>query len=194
VKKPSLPLLLLASAILTGGLFVFFRALPPLTPCADATAQSLGLALCFGLGFSLLTGARLWRERRFRWALGIQAALLMLTVWLGFYPISPFFAGRRIPILQGFSITTRTRGTRDVAPGGVVTLSSGAPAAIRALTLVADTRCRWMSAQGGALDDPQSCATVYIPPQAERDILKVSLQPGCGLPRSVEQLKISILP
>jgi hypothetical protein len=51
-----------------------------------------------------------------------------------------------------------------------------------------------MSASGGALDDPQSCATVYVPPQADYDILKVSLQPGCGLPRSVGQIKISILP
>jgi hypothetical protein len=183
--------------VLTAILFALFRALPPFVPCADPTAQSLGLALCVVLGLSLglllLARAQL-QGVRWRWALGAQVALLTLTAWLGFYPLSPLFAGGRIPVLQGFSVMTRTRGTVNVAPGGVVTLGNGSPAAVRALTLVGEVRCRWMSARGGALDDPQSCITDYVPPQAEYDILKVSLQPGCGLPRSVEQLKISILP
>jgi hypothetical protein len=55
-------------------------------------------------------------------------------------------------------------------------------------------RCDWSSANGGALDDPQSCDVVYNPPRAEYDILKVSIRPGCGLPNSIGQIKISILP
>jgi hypothetical protein len=194
VKKLSLPILLPTSAALTAILFAVFRALPPFVPCADPTAQSLGLALCVVAGLQLLVGARLLADRRVRWVLGIEMALLALTAWLGFYPVSPLFASGRILVLQGFSVMTRTRGTVNVAPGSVVTLGSGSPAAVRALTLGGDVRCRWMSTRGGALDDPQSCITDYVPPQAEYDILKVSLQPGCGLPHSVEQLKISILP
>ena len=179
---------LLASAALTGGLFVVFRAMPPLIPCADPTAQSLTLALCITLVFQLLAGGR------FRWVAGAQAALVLLVVWMGFYPLSPLFSSGRIPVLQGFTIITRARGTANVAPGAIVTLRSGKPAAIQPLTLIDDLRCAWMSASGGALDDPQSCAIVYVPQQREYDILKVSLQPGCGLPRSVGQIKVSILP
>ena len=185
--------LLLVTATLTI-IFAVFLVIPPLIPCADPTAQSLTLALCAGLGFQLLAGARLLGDRRFRLALGIEAALLLLTAWLGFYPVSPLYVSGRIPVLQGFSVMTRARGTVNVAPGGVVTLGNGSPAAVRALTLLADARCYWMSTRGGALDDPRSCITDYVPPQGEYDVLKVSIQPGCGLPRSVGQVKISILP
>lgn len=192
MKNPFVPLLL-ASTALTCGLFALFQSIAPLIPCTDPTGQSLGLALCVGLGFQLLAG--MWRlGKRALWLLGVEAALLLLTVWLGFYPVSPLFAGGRIPVLQGFNVMTRARGTVKIAPGGVVTLGSGSPAEVRALTLVTDLRCTWMSTRGGALDDPQSCVTDYVPPQSEYDILKVSLQPGCGLPRSVGQVKISILP
>ncbi len=169
------------------------QVIPPFIPCADPTARRLGLVLCAWLGLSLLAGARRWSRLAF-WVLGAQATLLLLTAWLGFYPLSPLFRSGRIPVLQGFSVLTRARGTVIVAPGGVVTLGSGSPAAVRVLTLGADPGCRWMSTRGGALDDPQGCVTDYVPPQAEYDILKVSIQPGCGLPRSVGQVKISILP
>ena len=175
---------LITGFALTSGLFAAFAAIPSFVPCADPTAQRLGLALFFGMGFQLLAGARRWADGRFRWALAAQAALLLLTVWLGLYPLSPLFSSGRIPVLRGFSVLTRTRGTVSVAPGGTVTLGSGIPAAVQALTLVeGNIRCRWMSTRGGALDDPQSCTTVYVPPQTDYDILKLSLQPGCGLPR-----------
>ena len=185
--------LLLASAALTGGLFAGFRALPPLVPCADPTAQSLTLALCVTLVLQLLADAR-WLGGCFRWVTGAQAALVLLVAWMGFYPLSPLFSSGRIPVLQGFTVITRARGAVNVAPGAIVTLSGGRPAAIQPLTLIEDVDCAWVSTSGGALDDPQSCAIVYVPPQADYDILKVSLQPGCGLPRSVGQIKISILP
>ena len=191
----NLGFVLITGFALTGGLFAAFAVLPLFVPCADPTAQHLGLALFLGLGFQLLAGARRLADRRFRWALAAQAALLLLTIWLGVYPLSPLFSSGRIPVVQGFSVLTRTRGTVNVASEGVVTLGSGIPAAVQALTLVeGNIHCRWMSTRGGVLDDPQSCATVYVPPPADYDILKVSIQPGCGLPRSVEQIKISILP
>lgn len=192
-RRPNLPLLLLASAALTGGLFAVLKTLLPLVPCADPTAQNLTLALCVTLVLQLLADAR-WLGGRFRWVAGVQAALTLLVVWMGFYPLSPLFSSGRIPVLQGFTVITQARGTVNVAPGAIVTLAGGRPAAIQPLTLTEDLRCSWMSETGGALDDPQSCAIVYVPPQREYDILKVSLQSGCGLPRSVGQIKISILP
>ena len=195
LKRDSLPLLLLASAALTGGLFAGFKTLPQLIPCADPTAQSLTLALCITLVLQLLVYAR-WLGGRFRWVVGAQTALVLLGIWMGFYPISPLFSSGRIPVLQGFTVITRARGTVNVAPGAIVTLAGGRPAAFQPLTLIDNDnlRCYWTSASGGALDDPQSCATVYFPPQREYDILEVSLQPGCGLPHSEGQIKISILP
>lgn len=185
-------MLLMLNAILTGGLFAAFEwLLPPLVPCTDLTAQNLGLALFLGLGFQLLMAAR-FGDGHLHWVAGAYIVLILLVVWLGFYPVSPLVSSGHIPILRGFTVLTNTRGAVNVASGAVVTIDSGKPAAVQVLTLVDDTRCRWMSTTGGVLDDPQSCATVYIPPQAEYDILKVSLQPGCGLPHSVAQIKISI--
>lgn len=192
MTKISAPLLFLASMALTSGLFVAFEGLlPPVVPCTALTAQNLGLALCLGLGFQLLAAAR-FEGGGLRWGIGVHIALILLVVWLGFYPLSPLVSSGHIPVLRGFTVLTKARGEVNVAPGAVVTIDSGKPAAVQALTLVTDTRCRWMSAQGGDLEDPQSCATVYIPPQAEYDILKVSMQPACGLPHSVAQIKISI--
>lgn len=194
------PILVLGGTALTLGLFAVFGAFPPLlphpwgVPCTDPMAQRLGLAIGLGLGLQLWAGAR---RRGLRWWLGAQAVLLVLVAWLGFYPISPLFSSGRIPILQGFVVITQARDALELPPGATITLTNGRPAAIRALTLTRNTpfaRCYWMSTRGGTLDDPSACDTVYVPPSEEFDILKVSLEPGCGLPRAVGQLKISILP
>jgi hypothetical protein len=180
---------LLGSLMLIVGGFAALRALTPLIPCTDHTAQSLALALLVGIIFQLFAGTRL-RGGWLRWTLSVEAVLLLIVAWLGFYPISPL----PIPTFQGFSILTQVRGRVTILPGGMVTLASGSLAAIHPLTLTGEAHCRWISSFGGALDDPGSCDVVYVPPQREYDILKLSLEPGCGLPRSVEQLKISILP
>lgn len=194
VKKLSLTMIIVASLLLAAGLFAAFNTLRPVLPCTYPAVQSLALALCVVLTLNLFVSARLLGRQAW-YVLGAQAILIVLVAWIGFYPLSPLgFSSGRIPVLRGFTVMTRTRGTWTIAPGEIITLGSGAPAAIQPLTLLTDVRCSWMSTRGGALDEPQSCATVYVPPQADYDILKVSLQPACGLPHSVAQIKISILP
>jgi hypothetical protein len=194
VKKLSLPIILLAGLALAAGLFAVFSALPPVLPCTYPAAQSLVLALGALLLIYFFSGPRWLPGARARY-LAVTAVLIGLVAWLGFYPLSPLgFSTGRIPVLRGFTVVTRARSTVNIAPGAVLTLGSGVPAAIQPVTLPGDMRCTWMSTRGGALDEPSSCAVVYVPPQADYDILKLSLQPGCGLPRSVERIRISILP
>lgn len=54
--------------------------------------------------------------------------------------------------------------------------------------------CNWFSQHGGALDDATNCETVYAPPAAEYDVLRLSVRSSCGLPNAVGQIKFSILP
>jgi hypothetical protein len=175
---------LIASILLTLSLYAVFETLPALAACSDHRAQSLVLALCAGMGFHLLAGGR---SRRL---LAGAVIVVLLACWLGFYPISPLFKNT----LQGFTVITQRRGSLRIAPGAVISLAAGQPTALEPLTATSNLRCNWMSTQGGAFDDPGSCATVYIPPHSESDVLKISIQPACGLPRVVGQIKISILP
>jgi hypothetical protein len=54
--------------------------------------------------------------------------------------------------------------------------------------------CDWMSTAGGALDASSSCDMVYIAPDADYDILRVRIRSSCGLPDSIGQIKVYILP
>lgn len=177
--------------LLVGIFLLVFRFFPPpfSLPCTDALARDAILA--FGMIFIIhLLVARRFFPHRVRTLLVFDLALLLVVAWLGLYPVSPLgFA-----TLRGFAVTTTARGRWQVPPGGMVTLASGTAASVEALTLVNDVRCTWFSTRGGTLDEAQGCATVYIPPQEDFDVVKVNLKPGCGLPRSVEQLKIGILP
>ncbi len=175
---------LAAGIALTLGLYAVLTLLPPLLACADHTAQNLAVATCAGMGAYLLAGGRS------PWALVGAAIVVMLAGWLGFYPVSLLFKNN----LQGFTVITQRRGSEHIAPGAVLTLAAGQATALQPLSGVSNLRCNWMSAQGGAFDDPGSCATIYVPPQRESDVLKVSIQPACGLPSLVAQIKISILP
>ena len=173
-----------AGILLTLALVPVFNRLPPLVACTDKTAQSLVLALCAGMGLYLLAGGRnLW--------LGAgTVSTLLLVLWLGVYPLSPRYRN----VLQGFTVTAQGRGSVRIADGAMVTLAAGQPAALGPLTALNDVHCNWMSAQGGDFDDPQGCDTVYIPPHASSyAILKVNIQSAC-LPRTLGQIKISILP
>jgi hypothetical protein len=192
VKNSSSIIIILASLALAAGLFALFNALPSVLPCTYPAAQSLVLVL--GMLLVIHLSVRAWLPGA-RYVLAVEIMLIVVVAWLGSYALSPLgFSSGHIPALRGFTVMTRTRGMRTIAPGGVITLGSGVPAAIQPVTLPGDMRCTWVSSGGGALDEPHSCAVVYVPPQADYDILRVSLQPGCGLPHSVEQIKISILP
>lgn len=188
---------LLVNAALAGALFIAFNALPlpSILPCTHPVAQSLVRALGVMLILHLLAGVRILSKRaRLTFAV-IETALILSALWLGSYPFSPFgFTDGRIPVLSGFTVTTRIKGTFGIMPGEVITLGSGSPAYIKPVTLPVDTKCDWSSARGGALDATQLCDTVYVPPQADYDILRISIRPGCGLPQTVGQIKISILP
>ena len=172
------------AALLTLGLYPVFYLLPPLVACTDHAAQSLVLALCGGVGGYLLLG------ERSPWLLAGAVTMILLTVWLGVYPLSPLFKNT----LQGFTVITRIHGSQRIAPGDVLTMAAGAPAGLEPLTVLAPLHCHWISAQGGVFDDPQSCGTAYMPPARAYDTLKVIIQPGCGLPNTLGQIKISILP
>lgn len=172
-------------SLLTLALYPVFGLLPAPLPCADKTAQTFALAICGGMGLYLLLGGRS------HWLLVGTMTMALLALWLGSsYPMNQL----KQPVFGGFNVTTQTRGTFRLAPGAVLTLAAGQPTALQPLTAVATVRCNWISAQGGAFDDPQSCTTVYSPPHSETDIIKVSIRPACGLPGVVEQIKISILP
>jgi hypothetical protein len=197
--KPTKPRLLLAlslNALLALTLFSVWQAwpLPLLFPCTQPQAQTVILALFAALAFQILIGAKILPGTS-RVTLGLTTTLLLLTFWLGFYPLSPLgFSSGRIPVLSGFFVTTRSRLKSTVAPGEILSLASGLPAAIEPKLLPVNAKCSWTSVNGGSLDDPQTCDTIYQPPQTEYDLLKIHIQPGCGLPEANAQLKISLLP
>lgn len=153
-----------------------------LMPCTNGAVQIFVLVICAGMGFYLLAGGRS------RWLLAGAVMLVLLATWMGSYPLEQF----RPPVLLGFQTITKTHGSVRILPGAVMTLAAGQVTALEAITSM-DAHCNWMSAQGGAFDDPQSCATVYVPPRRVSDIVRVSIQPTCGLPSVMGQLKISIL-
>src|SRR5258706_1534775 len=192
----SLMIAIFINAILVGVLFMAVSALLPssILPCTYPLAQSLGLAVSAVLILQLFAGAKI--SPRPRKALPIiDITLILLSLWLGSYALSPLgFSNGRIPILRGFLVTTASRGGLYIASGDIISLGSSSTAAISPILLSSDVRCNWSSANGAALDDPQSCDTFYIPPMEEYDLLKVSIRPGCGLPNSIGQIKISILP
>jgi hypothetical protein len=169
--------------------------MPLFLTCAHPVSQPIVLALgVFGVAQGGLVGMKILPRSAILTS-GVAAALILLTLWLGSYPFSPLgFASGRIPVLRSFVVTTRTLRRDNVAPGATVTLASGAPAAIQPLLLPVEARCAWSSANEGSLDSLQTCETVYSPPRAAYDILKIRIQPGCGLPPTSAQIKISILP
>ena len=195
--KKFFPLIAISvSVLLSVILFAVLNALPiPLfLPCTHPFSQTAILALGCAAILQALLGAKILPGAT-KWMVGIAAALVLLAVWLGSYPFSPLgFADGRIPVLRGFLLTTRSLAGVDVAPGEIVTLSSGSAASIEPLLLAGDVACIWSSANQGVLDNPNDCTIAYRPPQAEYDILKVRIQPACGLPGSSAQIKISILP
>jgi hypothetical protein len=182
--------------MLLGVLFVAGNTLlsSQILPCTYLPAQSLVLAVCVMLILQFLAGAKIF-PRYHKPLLIIDLVLLLLAVWLGSYILSPFgFSDRRNSFLGGFWVTTASRGRSEIASGEVISLTAGSAVAISPILPAGDVRCDWSSANGGALDDPQSCDMFYVPPMSDYDILKISVRPGCGLPNSIGQIKVSILP
>jgi hypothetical protein len=180
------------------GLFLpLFTALPlpALIPCAYPPAQSIAFALCVSLVLHLLLIRRISVTRSQPVILG-YALLLVLAFWLGSYPLSPLgFASGRIPVLKGFKITRFGRPELSIASGQIVTIAGNSITEIQPITLPVDRTCTWVSAKGGALDEPRNCDVAYFSPGgAISDTLRLLVQPGCHLPNSVGEIRFSILP
>lgn len=181
---------------MAGGVFTAqqFWPLPLLFPCTHPLAQAAVLTLAVLLAFQLTRFGKILPENpALTW--GLTASGLLLALWLGSYPFSPLgFSTGRIPVLRGFFVTSRARPRLTVASGEVISLPAGYPAAIEPSLLTDKLECTWASLNGGSLDNPAACATVYLPPSGTYDLLKIYLQPACGLPDTSGQLKISVLP
>ncbi len=137
------------------------------------------------------------RNRRFHWPIAAAwGTLLALTAWSGSLRYSPLqFGSERLPAVRAFVIWRPNRAPVTIAPGEVVSATAGLPLVIHPQTLSAPVDCRWFASAGGALDDPHSCDTVYAAPQGiPSETLRLRVQPACGLPPVVAQIKISILP
>jgi hypothetical protein len=162
--------------------------------CLHPSAQNLLLAL-FALFILGLIVSRHISPRYYKVGLIINALLILLTLWAGDYRYSPLgFASEGRFVLQEFVVLTRERGEKHIAPNEIITLGRTSAAFIQPILKAENTTCNWHSLNGGQLDGQDSCSLVYIPPPADYDILRLSIQPGCGLPNTVEQIRISILP
>src|SRR5688572_20222220 len=141
--------------VLAGGVWIALNALPlpALLPCTDPFAQRVVLAGCVALMLQLFVGAKILPQYDRR-LLIVEAALVLLVVWLGSYPVSPLgFSDGRIPVLRGFSVVRATGRESLILPGEILLLGSGSIVALKPLMLTGDVRCNWSSANGGALDE-----------------------------------------
>jgi hypothetical protein len=163
-------------------------------PCADNWAQSLVLALLLALVIQIFLVPRIF-PGHYKIIFGVYIVLILIILWLGLYPVSPLgYSTGRISALRGFVVMTNRKGITNVPLEGVITLGANAIVGVSPLTITDVVRCRWVSVNGGSLDGSNTCNIAYMAPQADYDILRVSIQPGCGLPASTGQFKISILP
>jgi hypothetical protein len=184
--------MLIASLLLTAGLVLLFYRLPlPLfLACTHPFAQRLAPALLVTLVIDILAGLRLLIKRH-RIILAVASpGLILLVLWLGYYPWSPLGFSH---VLHGFVVIAGSN-TSTIQSGSIITLRSGAVNAIEPIVFPDVISCEWISSYGGALDDPHSCDTVYAAPGSDFDILRVRLQPICNLPPSFGEIKVSISP
>jgi len=194
-RVKSFLLAILASLLFTAISFFVLNSFSStqIIPCTDDWAQNMIFALGFALILQIFLAPKILPSH-YRILIAAHAVLILLVLWLGLYPVSPLgYSSGRIPVLRGFSVTTLGR-NRFVKTGGIVSLQQGAATGVAPQTLSADFRCSWLSLKGGALDDPNGCETVYVPPNTEYDILRIGIRSSCGLPDFGGQIKISILP
>jgi len=186
---------ILLSAVPALGFFLILGALPipQVLPCVHPSAQNLSLALTGSSIVHLLAGARFFPRYRPS-LLAIDACLLLLVIWLGAYRFSPLGLSSRENILREFVVMTPQMGEKHIPPNGIISVGNTSVAYIQPILGPGNIKCSWYSLHGGGLDGQESCPLLYTPPSADFDILKVNLQPGCGLPNTVQQIRISILP
>jgi hypothetical protein len=164
-----------------------------LLPCMEPRTEILVLSLSVVFFLQIFLAARLVPDHYLLFLAG-HMVLILLAIWLGAYAISPLgYSTGRIPNLRGFTIIRAGRSS-IVRNNEIVSLKAGSAVGINLLLLDETSQCMWISAAGAALDDPSSCDTVYVPPSAEHDVLRVRLSSACGLPDSNRWIRISILP
>lgn len=123
-----------------------------------------------------------------------MVALILIVFWLGSYRFSPLYTNVN-PLARGFDVTVGDKVKANIRSGEIITLGQASAAVIVPLTLPGDrVLCNWSSQMGSAFDDPNSCETIYSPPVADYDILRLSIRSSCGLANAVGQIKISVLP
>jgi hypothetical protein len=168
---------------------------PIMLSCIHPLAVKILIALAVTLALCLPASGIL-RFGRNKPVIAIIVLMAGLTLWLGSYAYSPLgFANGRIPILNGFALTRLMRGNTTIQPGEIISISRNSVVGLSPLTFPVEMDCIWFSVNGGALDDPSSCDTAYIPPgNADFDTLKLLIQPSCRLPNVTAQIRISILP
>ena len=163
--------------------------------CMHPLAQSAALAIIAALVIHLVAIRKLNRHT-YGTALFLYAALLLLTLWLGSYYVSPLgFSSGRIPLLRGF-LVTRSDGTAlKVTSRQTISLGYGSIVEIQPDMLAGPADCTWLSATGGIFDDPANCDTAFAASgAAQYDVLKVRVRSACGLPTAVGEIKVAILP
>lgn len=188
-------LTMLLDLILVSLVFATLNCFSPagIIPCTEPRAGHLFLALSLG-SITQLFFLRSIPSVQFRALLGGQVVLTLMTLWLGVYAISPRgYASGQIPNLRGFLIIRANRSS-TVNNNEVVSMRRGSAVGINSLLLDEASQCTWISAAGAALDDPSSCDTAYVPPNADHDILRLRIRSSCGLPDTTGQIRVSILP
>jgi len=172
-----------------------FLPIPSLVPCTYPLAQNIIISLCVSLAVHFLVINRIWQSNSKLIGL-IYALFLLLILWLGSYTFSPLgFSTGRIPVLRGFSVTRSGRPAISITSGDIVTIAANSVTEITPIILTGSTTCFWASNNGGALDDPGSCDVAYLSPQrADFDVLKVLVRPGCHMPFSHGEIRVSIQP
>lgn len=162
-------------------------------PCTEPRAQRLLLSLGVGL-FAQLIFVRWLRPGHVAVLIAGHMVLMLLTLWVGAYAISPLgYSTGQVPNLRGFLIIRANRSS-IIGNAEVVSLKRGSAVGINPQLVDSGSECAWISAAGAALDGPFSCDTVYSPPNADYDVLRLRMRSSCGLPDSSGRINVSILP
>src|SRR5215216_4813793 len=157
------------------------NGLSSIFPCTAPVVTSL-IALLSIVLLAQLPFISKYESRRYRFMMIGQMMLICIILWLGSYQFSPLYRNAN-PLADGFDVTAGDREKVNIKSGEIITLGQNSMAVIVPLILPADSpSCTWSSQKGGALDDPDSCETIYAPPAAEYDVLRVSVRSSCGLP------------
>ena len=162
-------------------------------PCTEPRAERLVLSLGVGL-FAQLVFVRWLRLGYVAAVIAGHLVLMFITFWLGAYAISPLgYSTGQAPNLRGFLIIRANRSS-IIENAEVVSLKRGSAVGINPQLLDPASDCAWISAADAALDGPFSCDTVYSPPNADYDVLRLRIRSSCGLPDSTGRIDVSVLP